>query len=214
MLGSTLLSAATALFFLPAVFSAPVAPATSVSVPEVDTTTISTTKSVTIQKVTEVFVEKKSELDALYESFVKVDASKIDAAFCTEILGHVSGVLRDTVNGVQAATTTIEDSVAVEVNITTLLEAVAGLLCTVFRILGHVVMIVDCVAANLLPIIAGVLATVIELLKCVSTIVANIVILVGHVLVKVEGLVDIIKALVALNLGGITYIVAFLEVPL
>ncbi|KAG9051470.1 hypothetical protein FS837_006646 [Tulasnella sp. UAMH 9824] len=153
----------------------------------VEITTISTTKSVTIQKVTEVSVEKKSQLDAFYEGFVKVDASKVDAAFCTEILTDVAGILGATVNGVQAATGTVEDSVAVEVNVTGLIEA------TVFRILGYVVNIVDCVAANLLPIIASVLASV---------------------LFKVEGLVDIIKVLVALNLGSVTYIVAFLQVHL
>ncbi|KAG8909943.1 hypothetical protein FRC00_009162 [Tulasnella sp. 408] len=215
MLGSTLLSAATALFFLPAVFSAPIAPATSVSVPEVETTTISTTKSLAIQKVTEVFVEKKSQLDSMYEDLVKVDVSKIDAAFCTEILTNVAGVLRTTVNGVQAATSTIEESVAVQVKVDGLIAAVCGLLATVFRILGYVINIVDCVAANLLPIIANVLAAVLELLNAVATIVGGVVLaVVGQVLFKVGGLVGILKVLVAHNLHGVFDIAALLQAPL
>ncbi|KIO30987.1 hypothetical protein M407DRAFT_19870 [Tulasnella calospora MUT 4182] len=214
MLASTFLSAATALFFLPSVFSAPIAPATSVAVPEVDTTTISTTRSVAIQKVTTVFIEKKSELDAIYDNLVNVDTSKIDQAFVTQLFGHVSGVLRDTINGVQAASTTIEDSVAVEVEVAGLVEAVAGLVITVFRILGHVVMIVDDVLAEILPIVASVLVVVIDLLKVVGSLVAGILVLVGEVVVKVEGVVDLLKALIAYDLTYLTFIVGFMGIKL
>lgn len=59
---------------------------------------------------------------------VKVDASKVDTKLVSELCEHVVGILHDTVTGVQAASTTAVDSVAVEVNIATLVEAICGLL--------------------------------------------------------------------------------------
>ncbi|KAG8909944.1 hypothetical protein FRC00_009163, partial [Tulasnella sp. 408] len=156
MLGSTLLSAATALFFLPSVFSAPVAPVVainSVSVPEVHTTIISTTRRVAIQKVTAVCAQKKAELSSVLDSVVAYKAtadSKVDLEWAQGICGHVSGILTDTVTAVQSASTSPVDLVAVDVDIVALLKVlhvveslVSGILHAVGAVLAEVTGIVD-----------------------------------------------------------------------
>ncbi|KAG8956812.1 hypothetical protein FRC04_000290 [Tulasnella sp. 424] len=211
MLGSTLLSAATALFFLPAVFSAPIASAPSVSVSDVSTT-ISTTKSNAIQRMTTVFVEKQSEVQTYYDTIMAVDASTIDMAFASNVCGHLSDMLRETINGVQAASTVAEDSVAVKVNVATLIEAIVGILSCVFGILYH---ILEILKDDVVPLVQGVLVVVFALLKVVVTVVGDVVLpLVAQVVVTVVGLVPLIKNIVDCDVNGILTIVAYLGIKL
>lgn len=53
-----------------------------------------------------------------------------------------------------------------------------------------------------------------SVLQIVLDLVPGILALVGKVLLKVEGLVDIIRALVALDLGVVASIVSYLQIPL
>ncbi|KAG8957593.1 hypothetical protein FRC00_003759 [Tulasnella sp. 408] len=213
MLGSTLLSAATALFFLPSVFSAPVAPViaiNSVSVPEVQTTTISTTRSVAIQKVATVLTQKKEALQA----YKATADSKVDLEWAQGICGHVSGILTDTVTAVQSASTSPVDVIAVDVDISPLIKCICEIVALVCCILGHVCMIVNIALTELVPIIASVLAALLKVLHVVESLVSGILLIVGGVLIKVTGIVDIIKVLVAWDVRGIQTLVTYLAVPM
>ncbi|KAG8957594.1 hypothetical protein FRC00_003760 [Tulasnella sp. 408] len=213
MLGSTLLSAATALFFLPAVFSAPVALATSVSVSEVDTT-ITTTKSFAMSKAVSVLEEKTEELQMLYKGFLNVDTSTIDSAFLKGVCEHTAEIVAAATTAVQAASTVTEDSVAVNVNVKSLVTAIANLVAIVLLIVGHVLELVVLVKVEVGAIVGIVLHAVLALLSVVLELVPGILALVAQVLFQVTGIVEILKAIVAADLDGATQIVAILKAPM
>ncbi|KAG9051471.1 hypothetical protein FS837_006647 [Tulasnella sp. UAMH 9824] len=220
MLGSTLLSAATALFFLPSVFSAPVAPVitiNSLSVPEIDTTTVSTTRGASIQKVTAVFVQKKADLTAVYDTVMGYSVSadsKVNLEWAQGICGHVGGILTDTVTAVQSASTSHVDLVAVDVDVTGLVQVICEVVALVLCILGHVCMIVGIVLNELVPIIGTVLTALCSVLHVVHSLVPAILKIVAAVLIKVTGVVEFLKVLVTYDVRGVAALAAWLAVPI
>ncbi|KAG8928286.1 hypothetical protein FRC01_006169 [Tulasnella sp. 417] len=214
MLASTFLSAAATLFFLPAVFSAPITPDTSLAVPEVDATTITTTKAATIQKATEILTAKKSELETLYESFVAVDYSTVDAAFLTTVCDHTASIIREATNEIQAISTSSADGdvIEIEIEIGGLVQVICGILVCVIRILGHVVMLVGVIGCKVTEVVGDVVVTVCKLLECVKSLVPTILAIVAPVLVTVEGIVGLLLELVTYDVKGITSFAASMGV--